>query len=149
MVPLPLHAQFRVNESIIRRQILLLIRLAYIGFLIRCPVFRHILPVLADDRPSVHPLHRLQIGDASNCTGIPEYHGPPFARLGLNQCSLVDATITEDTVITLLIRSHRVLRTENGLRSLRVISGIDVVVVTDMVHVAAFTTSLHTDGLGT
>ena len=144
VVPLPLHAEFISIETIVGWQVSSRVFLAHVRFLIRLAILAHIDAILTDNRPSVFPYHRLQIWDTTDCTGILEEDGPPLTCLRFYQSTLMDVLLFEESALMFLIRTERILRTEDGLAAIVTssIGGIDIIIITNMIHVTALQTSV-------
>ena len=147
MVPLPLHAQLRPGEGVVRRQVGTRITGTNIWLLVPHAILRHVSAIVANDRPSIDPLHRLQVWNTTNGTSILEEHGPPLAGLGFHQGSLMNRLTIHQQFGALLVGAHRIGGTEDGLRTapivcdaaiVVVVGAVEVVVVANMVHVGAF-----------
>ena len=122
--------------------------MSHIGFGIGLSILGHVDAIVADHGPSVFPHHGFKIRHTANGASILEEDSPPLACLCLHQSPLVDMLIGKDPCGMLFIRSHRRFGAENGLRTFRTAIGrIDIVVVSDVIHVTALTSIAHSDDL--
>ena len=146
MVPLPLLAQSGGDKGVVRGKVGLRISGSHIRLAVWLAVFAHVDAVVSDDGPTVLPYHGLKVRDASDGAIVLEENCPPFSGLGLDKRALMDTLSLEHAAFVLLVRTHRLLRAENGLRTLgTTVGGIDVIVVADVVHVGTFATVAHRD----